>query len=228
MKRTYLFGIITLLFSLTSCIEIIDDLSLRSDGSGTFKYTVNLSASKVKINSYLALDSLDGKKVPSIEEISDRINAVIESLEKREGISNLTFDANYDNFILKLSFDFSSVEALQQAIKDVVLEESREKTIKELDETWITINEAAFNRSIPKLNLDRVNTLKQDEIAALKEGTYTSITRFDKEIEKCKNESSIISKSKKAVMLRTDVYSLSQNTSMLDNTIYLQTLESDK
>lgn len=228
MKLRFIFVIATLMVSLTSCIEIIDDLSLRSDGSGTFKYTVNLSSSKVKINSYLALDSLDGKRVPSIEEISSRISAVIESLEKREGISNLSFDANYDDFILKLSFDFKSVKQLQQAIKDVVLEESREKAIKELDETWITADDAAFERSIPKINLDRVNQLKADEIAELREGKYTSITRFESEIEKCANESSAISKSKKAVMLRTDVYSLSQNTTLLDNTIYLQSNEAEK
>ena len=58
--------IFLVLFGLSSCIEIIDDLSLKSDGSGTFKYSVNLSSSKIKVNSILALDSIDGKKVPSM------------------------------------------------------------------------------------------------------------------------------------------------------------------
>ena len=74
---------------LSSCVEIIDDLSLNEDGSGTFKYNVNLSSSKVKINSILALDSLNGKRVPSISEISDRINEVTELLKTKEGISNV-------------------------------------------------------------------------------------------------------------------------------------------
>ena len=54
---------------LSACIEILDDIKFNADGSGTFKYTINLSSSKVKINSILALDSLDGKKVPSKNEI---------------------------------------------------------------------------------------------------------------------------------------------------------------
>ena len=58
----YILSIITV-FSISSCIEIIDDLTLNSDGTGSFKYTINLSASKIKINSILALDSLDGKKI---------------------------------------------------------------------------------------------------------------------------------------------------------------------
>ena len=37
------------------------------------KYTVNLSSSKVKIGSILALDSLDGKKVPSLDEIKQKV-----------------------------------------------------------------------------------------------------------------------------------------------------------
>ena len=53
---------ILLLFLLSSCIEIIDDISMNNDGSGTFKYSINLSQSKVKVNSYLALDSINGEK----------------------------------------------------------------------------------------------------------------------------------------------------------------------
>jgi hypothetical protein len=51
-----------ILFSFTSCIEIIDDVTVKNDGSGSMKYTINLSASKVKINTILALDSLDHPK----------------------------------------------------------------------------------------------------------------------------------------------------------------------
>ena len=31
------------LLTLTSCIELIDDLTLNSDGSGKFKYTIDIS-----------------------------------------------------------------------------------------------------------------------------------------------------------------------------------------
>ena len=67
MKYLLLFFLIGL---VTSCIEISDDLTLNNDGSGTLRYKINLSASKVKVNSILALDSLDGKPVPSKTQIS--------------------------------------------------------------------------------------------------------------------------------------------------------------
>ena len=71
MKITSFIGLLVILFSFNSCIEIIDDISIKNDGSGTLKYTVNLSSSKIKINSILALDSLEGKKVPSLSEIQE-------------------------------------------------------------------------------------------------------------------------------------------------------------
>ena len=59
----------------------------------------------------------------------------------------------------------------------------------------------------------------------LKEGSYTSISRFESEIEKFDNDQAKVSANKKAIMLRTDPYSLTQNPSQLDNTIYLKKSE---
>lgn len=224
----YFFSILAigLALSLSSCLEIIDDLSIHPDGSGNFKYTVNLSSSKVKINSYLALDSLDGKKVPSIEEISARVNDVIGQLKDKEGISNLSFDSDYTDFIFKLSFDFSSLESLQNGVKAIIEQESKGKKIEELDHTWLKYEDHALVRSVPKISVERANRLNRDEIANLKTGKYTSITRFQEQIDSCKNATAFLSKNRKAVMLRTDPYSLIQNTALLDNAIYLK--ESDE
>ena len=91
-------------FSLSSCIEILDDISFYADGSGDFKYTINLSSSKLKINSILALDSLDGKKVPSIPEIKSKIVDLIEVLNCQEGITDVVVAEDYENFIFKIAF----------------------------------------------------------------------------------------------------------------------------
>ena len=106
-----------LIFLLGSCIEISDDLTLNNDGSGTLKYKINLSASKVKVNSILALDSLQGKPVPSIEEISAKIKEFVKILDAQPGVSNVLMEENYTDFIFKLSCDFTSVKLLQDGIK---------------------------------------------------------------------------------------------------------------
>jgi hypothetical protein len=222
MKYLFSFFAIGLLFSFTSCIEIIDDLAINDDGSGTFKYTVNLSSSKVKLNSYLALDSLDGKRVPSLDEIKGYVDDVITSLKGQEGISNLTIESNYTDFIFKLKLDFNSVENLQAAIKAVAQENSKKRYLEELNHNWLDHTDKSLSRSIPKMNIERANKLSDEETKLLKEGTYTSITRFSKEVDHCDNTQAVLAKNKKAVMVRTDAYSLSQKNQLLDNVIYLK------
>ncbi|OFZ56148.1 MAG: hypothetical protein A3D92_05675 [Bacteroidetes bacterium RIFCSPHIGHO2_02_FULL_44_7] len=220
MKTLHLLCLI-LLPLLTGCIEIIDDLSLNTDGSGTFKYTINLSSSKVKVNSLLALDSLDGKKVPSIQDISAKTDEIVDLLKCRNGISNVSFSADYDNFIFKLSCDFNSLEALQKAIREVVKVENGYKEVPELDHHWLSFEDDVLVRSIPQITVRKTREINPEDRDLLKTGTYTSITRFESEVERCENPSCSISKNKKAVMVRTNTYSLTQNPNLLDNTIYL-------
>lgn len=56
----------------------------------------------------------------------------------------------------------------------------------------------------------------------MKEGVYTSITRFENEVTESENKSARISKNKKAVMVRTNPYLLIQNPQLLDNTIHIK------
>ncbi len=221
MKTKLVLYLITLLFGLSSCIEIIDDLTLNPDGSGTFKYNINLSSSKVKVNSILALDSLDGKKVPSIEEIQERIDKIAKELRMQQGITQVVVDANYTDFILKLSFDFTSLEALQNGVKAVIKMESGDKPLNQIDYNWVSFENNVLKRSIPQLNFKQSEQLDEADRELLKTGSYTAITRFNKEISEYSNELAMLSKNKRAVLLRTDPYSLMQNPNLLDNTIQL-------
>lgn len=226
MKKYGFFLLTTLIIGLSSCIEIVDDLSLNDDGSGSFKYTVNLSSSKVKISSILALDSLDGKKIPSRPEIEEKMDHFLTVFQEQNGISNAVLTSDYTNYIFKLKCDFESVAALQSAIKGTVREEVKEKNSL-LDESsnWLSWTGGNFARSIPEINIKKTKSLDQDEIDLLKQGNYISITRFQRKVNEFSNAKAILAKNKLAVMLKTNVYSLSQNPNLLENTIYLSPLK---
>lgn len=221
----YFFGLLFLLFTMGSCVEIIDDLYVKSDGSGTFKYTVNLSSSVVKINSILALDSLDGRKVPSIPDIQEKLNTYVAKLEKKDGLSNVKLDANYKDFIFKFQCDFTNVQVLQKAIKEIVQEENKNTEIKELDHNWLVWDGSKLTRSIPTLPEKIVDRMKKEDAEALQKGTYLSISRFDRMIEKYDNPVAKLSGNKLAILIKTNPYSLTQNTELLENTIYLSGLK---
>ncbi len=218
LKTTLLLSI---LFSLSSCLEIIDDVSLNTDGSGTFKYTVNLSSSKSRVNSILSLDSLDGKKVPSIDEIKTKVSSFKTNLENQEGISNVTIESDYENFFFRLTCDFESVAKLQNGLKIVIEEETNETDIPELDHSWLSWDGTKLVRSIPEITIKKAKELSAEDIEMLKLGTYTSISRFPRNVLKCDNTSATISKNNLNVMIKTNPYALSQNANLLENTIYL-------
>lgn len=221
MKYFKIFLSALILFSFTSCIEIIDDVTVNNDGSGTMKYTINLSASKVKINSILALDSLDGKKVPSKDEIETKIASFIRKMKTKTGVSNVQMESNLTDFIFKFQCDFTSVAALQSAIKEVVEEETEDKNLKELDHNWMSWDGQKLVRSIPDVTIEKTKELKAEDIELLKTGNYTSITRFERAVDRFDNVNALLSKNKLAVMIKTNPYLLSQNYSLLENTIYL-------
>jgi hypothetical protein len=203
-------------------VEILDDLTVNLDGSGTFKYTINLSSSKVKVNSILKLDSLDGKKVPKLPEIKSRINEFKLALAKQPGISNVKIETNDVEFIVKLQCDFSNLINLQEGIKNAILSFNSELLNNEsINHNWVSINGNKLVRAVPNLSLKRLSEIKQGDLDLLKTGTYTTISRFAKTVQKTDNTSASISKSGMAVMLKANMYSLTKNPKLLENTIYL-------
>ena len=220
--RKILFLLLVLPLFLTSCIEIIDDLTLNADGSGTFKYTINLSSSKVKVNTILKLDSLNGKKVMKLPEIKLKINQFKSSLASQAGISNVKIEMNDTEFLIKLSCDFSDINKLQDAIKNSLANlDAGIKSSTDFSFNWISWNGSKFERSIPEFSQKQIKDLKQEDMDLLKTGNYTLISRFSKSVEKCDNPNAVISKSKTAVMLKANAYSLTKNSKILENTIYL-------
>ncbi len=208
-------------FSCSSCIEIIDDITLKNDGSGVLKYTINLSASKIKINSILALDSLDGYKVPSIQELQEQIITFRNKLSKKEGIVSVTIETNFTDFIMKLECSFTNIQLLQKAIKEVVREELKDDNIPELQQNWLSWDGQKMTRSIPDITIQKTKKLKEEDEELLKQGNYTSITRFERPVEKFDNTSAILAKNKLAVMIRRNPFELTRDPQLLDNVIYL-------
>lgn len=216
LKLTSLTLVIFLL--LQSCVQIFDEIIVHNDGSGTYKYTVNLSASKIKINSVLALDSIDGKRVPKIPEVKEKIALYIKKLEAKDGISNVKVEANYVDFIFKFSCDFTNVAALQEGIREVVKDEVKDKNDPLLTDTWLSWDGKTLTRSIPSFAIP-LSKLKVEDQEALKKGKYISVARFDKEVIKSENSQAIISPTKKAVKLEVSAYSVAVKPALLTNEI---------
>ena len=206
---------------LSACIEISDDLTLNNDGSGTLRYKINLSASKVKVNSILALDSLDGKPVPSKAQISAKINEFVRILDAQVGISNVLVEENYTDYIFKFSCDFSSVRNLQDGIKLSIAQISNDKYTSPAEQFWLSWDGNTLVRSIPAYITQQIKNYKLEDQEQLKTGIYTSIARFERPVASFENKLGSLSKNQLAVMVRTNAFDLKENQHLLDNTIVL-------
>ncbi|MFN4910792.1 MAG: hypothetical protein ACK438_12105 [Flavobacteriales bacterium] len=216
----YLLIFLPMLF-LSSCIDIIDDLTLNNDGSGTLKYSINLSASKVKVNSILALDSFNNQKVPSIEEIKKTIREFQALLANEPGISNVKIDLNTVDFIVKFSCDFNHVNNLQKALKKTIAIMNEAPINPAHDGDWIVWDGTNVSRIIPGAIVEKSRNYQNTDLPLLKTGTYTSIGRYGRPIAKVTNVKCKLNPSKTATFLQVNAFELRNNNRLLENTVVL-------
>lgn len=225
MKRhklivSLLFTII--LFTFSSCFEIVEELRINANGSGNIQLTFNFSQSKTKLASLMKLDSVNGYKVPSKAELQAEMQNIQRQLKAIPGISNVKHQLNFDQFIGTLSFDFTDVKLVNKAtqivatsykIKNASLPNySFNKDLQQLVRTYATNN----------VTLQNFKKLKKEDKEVFNSAQLTSIIRFQKNIIKSSNANAVIAKNKQAVMQKVPILSLIQNQHSINQTILLQ------
>lgn len=208
-------------FSLTSCFDIIDEVNLNTDGSGDMTLTVNLSKSKTKIASVMLLDSINNHKVPSKNDIELALEEAVNYLNDRNGISNVTKTADYKNYIFSINYHFNSVENINSAIKELLGKQKMQlfsNSYKyDLTKKIFSINYKYYSESKTQFN-----NLKNTDKDVFTDAVYTSIYRFNNEVTEYSNKNAKLSKSKKAMMLRTSALDLINGKINLTNQIHLK------
>ena len=110
---------ILFLCGLTSCFEVIEDISFKKDGSGVVKLILNLSQSKNEINTLMKLDSSSGYKIPTESDINSYLNRVLQSLKSTEGLSNVSIKRDFKNWIFEVKSNFKNSENLEKGLQSV-------------------------------------------------------------------------------------------------------------
>lgn len=219
-----LFFSIVLLFGLSSCFELIEDTTIHKDGSGEYKLTLNLSASQTRLNSVMALDSIDGKKVPSEAEIKQELTDFVARMNQTDGITNATSDFSTENWILKFCCSFDSLPALKNAFYQASRKWSAKNEDRhKFDNFHITFDNNKYTRKFSSNMDDQFKQkVKEDEdYGKLSEGKCVFIQRFDQTIESTSDVKVRIAKNKKASMLMTTPIEIIQNPSLLDYKVML-------
>lgn len=211
---------VSVLFS--SCFEVVEEIALHSNGSGTMTLTVNLSQSKTRVAQLLLLDHIDGFKVPGRENIQSGFLEAIASLKQQAGITVMESHLDMEHFIATVKFSFRRIETVNAAVKSLWRAEHIQ-----VPEIWAYRYQAdkkLFIRDyhyLPdaKSSFEKLST---DHKKALSGALFTSITRFDDPVESISNPSARLSADKKAVMQQSPVPDLINGSIKISNQIQLK------
>ncbi|WP_188753031.1 hypothetical protein [Parapedobacter defluvii] len=209
------------LLLFVSCFQLIEDVTVKQDGSGTAVFTANLSQSRSKLASIMLLDSVNGYKVPSKTDIQNHLAEIATELKKIPGISNVSHSADFDKFIATIRFSFNKVEDLNTIANKLFTE----MKITSSNQSSYAYNKGGrtFSRTYvyePKAKAE-FEKLKDADKEVFNSATYTSIYRFDQPVLSQSNASAKLAASKKAVMMQSPILDLITGKRNMTNQIKL-------
>jgi hypothetical protein len=210
------------IFLVSGCFEIVEDITIHKNGSGTFFYTINLSQSKTRLDGILKLDSSDGYRVPKRKEIDENILKAKTTLEKSPGITNIIVNSDWVNYIFTLKFDFNSVNNLNLAVETVSSELAADhKRIPEAADNFAFTGKIFDRKSHYNAKVQSPKLTAQDK-EILKDASYTCIFRFDDLVSANSNKDAKISKSGKSIMLKLNMLQLATGQKSIVNKVILK------
>lgn len=207
--------------ALSSCFELIEDTTLNADGSGTYKLTLNLSSSTTIINSIMAMDSVEGKKIPSRNDLQIELQQYLSKLDAKEGISNVNGSLNSESWIVKIDLNFESLARLKNGMVELSKEINTHKTSESVDQIQLSYQDHLYLRKLGAFIPQKwQKQIKSDEdFSRLNEGKCVFIQRFDTEVIEVSSSAARISKNKKAVMLQLSPSEIVNYPEKIDYTI---------
>jgi hypothetical protein len=135
--------------ALTGCLHIVEDVTFRNKGNGTYKMTIDMGELKGMMDMFkgmkpdsMATDSAGsalGMGMPDLggdgnpmSQLGKEMTGVAATLKNIDGLSNIVEIADSNNFQFGYSFDFADVAALNRALKVV----NKEKYDSKAEETF--------------------------------------------------------------------------------------------
>jgi len=220
MKKWAFALLILLSFGLTSCFEIVEDMTLHADGTGEVTYIINMSQSKVKLNSVLLLDSLNGHAVPSREDIKDEVTKFRRIVDGYPGVTYKSGESNTNDYIFRLTFTFESVEQLDKAMQ--LVGEHYNPQLKKTPVSNFEQTKNGLKRNYEYERTPAFDKLLEQEKEVLEGATFIGIYRFDQQILKFTNTKARLSKNAQSIMLRVPVADILYNRTSIANQITLK------
>lgn len=200
---------------LSSCFECVEEINLKKDGTGSFVYIVNMSQSKAEINTAFRLDSFMGSKLPSLSQIKTKIASAKNILMASDGISNLTVKENYNDYIIEVRGNFTSIEKFNAAIKKCAKQLGANEEAIESDFSYAG-SDTTYHRSVAPIESKAAARILGLFGGKAEQAAYTCIVRTEGKVNKVDNAKAKISPSGKNVLLKVNAAEILRNSAVLN------------
>ncbi|WP_286833030.1 hypothetical protein [Sphingobacterium sp. UBA7038] len=212
---------VVMVLTASSCFDFVEQIDLKSDGSGHIAATLNLSKSKTKVASLMKMKSIKGIQIPSQADMEKEIRSAVQLLKQTKGISNVQYSTDFTNYIVNISCDFSQIESLN-AFSDILANRFKTK-ISNSNRYYYNAQSHVFERKF-MASADwkaKFNQLGNDNTTQFADAFYTQIVRFEKPVVSQANSLAKVAGNKKGVLLKLPFMDLVYGKSSLANKITL-------
>ncbi len=209
-----------LMFSFSSCFEVLEQITLKNDGSGTLNIKLNLSQSKTKMKSIMLMEKVNGHRVPKKEEIKKEFKDLVSTANAINGISNAAHTYDFTDYIFSFSCDFTDLDKLNSLIYAVRKKKSKKPVTRDKYVDY-EIDAKKMKRNFTFAWTKDYLKLSAEDKKVFDEATFTGVYKFARKVNSNSNSNAKISANKQAVMLRLNVIDVINKKKTIKNTIQL-------
>ncbi len=190
LKRRILINLLVIVMacSFTSCINIVEKVFFKKNGSGTYTMTLDMS----QIANMMSMFG-EGEQMDGMEEALKGMNEGFEEnrakLEGISGISNINQEMDKPTLTYTLAFDFSNVEALNNGLNSYFANEEDSGQYTYFTREKKKISRSGLDRFSKALN-DEMNSGEDtdfDPSALMGDAYFQSVLVFEKDIKSYSN-----------------------------------------
>lgn len=201
--------VLVLCFLFSSCFLVTEKINHKTDQSGDYSLVIDFSNSWIKTRAAVMLGEVDGEKIPSEAEMKQKLAQFRSDASKIKGASKISTSYDFSNYIFKLNFSYTSLETLNEVLNSIDKETNLDH-FKNSNGKFVRIASYPIPEKLKE---------KQDKKEDLQEAKIIAVYTFDKQVKEVQNSSSKLSKSKKTVFLKHNVWNVLNDNSLMNNSI---------
>ena len=208
------FLFVGMMFSMTACFDITEDVTVNKDGSGVFTSIMDATKLSEQLAVYASFDTT-GQMIPKMKYSLDSTFAQnFKKYRQIKGISNVKVDTSKE-YVYKVTVDFKDFTALNDVI-NVDKKDSKDKNIYAWEKGKVSRKDIASG--LDGLGMEdesQKEMLKQ----ILKDMKYKIIFRVPQAVKNMTNKVATLSSDKKTVTLQCNLLDVMEAKTKLGNEV---------